>query len=74
MSAHTTALMEQLVAALVPIARLYSGTALKNDPTQIFVTGHEVWLAQQALLAYRASLNRYQPPSDRTQGKTNASL
>jgi hypothetical protein len=30
------------------IARLYSGEALPNDPTELVITGHDVWLAQQA--------------------------
>lgn len=30
------------------IAALYSGDAMKGDPTEIKITGHVVWLAQQA--------------------------
>lgn len=36
------------------IATLYSGEAMKGDPTEIKITGHVVWLAQQAKKAAEA--------------------
>ena len=37
------------VRALVDrVASLYSGKALPNDPTELRITGHDVYLAQQA--------------------------
>lgn len=30
------------------IAALYSGEAMKGDPTEVRITGHHVWVAQQA--------------------------
>ncbi|MFG8528647.1 hypothetical protein ACEOQP_19205 [Pseudomonas aeruginosa] len=31
------------------IAGLYSGKAIKGDFTQIYITGNEIWMAQQVL-------------------------
>ncbi|MCP4063712.1 MAG: hypothetical protein GY740_10730 [Gammaproteobacteria bacterium] len=47
------------------IAALYSGEAMKGDPTEIKITGHVVWLAQQAKKAADAGNSKGNKFSDR---------
>lgn len=50
------------------IAGLYSGKAIKGDFTQVYITGNEIWMAQQILadLAELASRDRDWPQLSRT--------
>ncbi len=47
------------------IAALYSGEAMKGDPTEIKITGHVVWLAQQAKKVADAGNSKGNKFSDR---------
>lgn len=48
---HTAAQCSMAMDLIRHIAGLYSGKAIKGDFTQVYITGNEIWMAQQILAA-----------------------
>lgn len=59
---HTAAQCSMEMDLIRHIAGLYSGKAIKGDFTQVYITGNEIWMAQQILASQqRAALAQPSP-------------